>query len=274
MGDMSTTPNPDPLHELLGAYALDAVDGDERARVEAYLAANPAARAEVDELRETAGWLAQTAVEPPAELWDRIAANLGPVPARPDAPALSAPQPRVAAAAAGVASLDEARSRRHVVSRWVTAVAAVAAAVVIVVMGAQIISQGDKVDRLQQSISSPDAVRRAAEAAKLAPGAKTVALTSSTGDEAATIVYLPNGVGYLDENNLPTLPPGQTYQLWAIMDDGQQSRVVSAGVLGRKADVSPFHTSGKVLSFAVTAEKTPGVVQSANKPVVSGQLSA
>jgi len=43
-----------PLHNdaeieaLLGAYALDALDEDERARVDAYIAANPRARDEVD----------------------------------------------------------------------------------------------------------------------------------------------------------------------------------------------------------------------------------
>ncbi len=273
---MSTDPGTNPMDELLGAYALDAVDGDERTEVEAYLAANPAARAEVDELRETAGWLAQTASEPPAELWDRIAANLTPGPARQDAPELPVASGTVPAGAspATVSSIDSARARRRVVPRWVTTVAGVAAVALIALMGVQIINQGNEVDRLQRSISSPDAVRQAAEAAKMTAGARRVALTSTNGDMAASIVYLPNGTGYLEENNLPKLPAGETYQLWAILDDAAHPTVVSAGVLGQQANVSPFHMSGDVLGFAVTREKSPGVVQSHNKPLVSGQLAA
>ena len=37
-----------PIDELLGAYALDAVDDDERRQVEEYLRTNPRARAEVE----------------------------------------------------------------------------------------------------------------------------------------------------------------------------------------------------------------------------------
>ena len=276
MGDMSTGPDMNPMDELLGAYALDAVDPDEREQVEAYLAGNPAARAEVDELRETAGWLTQSASEPPVELWDRIAADLGPTPARPDAPELPVAQTRastVAPASVGVASLDDARARSRVVARWVTAVAGVAAAILIVVMGVQIVSQGDKVDRLQRSLASPDAVRRAAEAAKMAAGARQVALTSSNGGVAASIVYLPNGTGYLEVNNLPKLPAGETYQLWVMMDDAAHPTVLSAGVLGQQANVSPFHMTGNVVGFAVTREKSPGVVQSHNKPLLSGEMS-
>ena len=44
----------DEARELLGAYALDAVDGDERAEVERWLATNPELRAEVEQHREVA----------------------------------------------------------------------------------------------------------------------------------------------------------------------------------------------------------------------------
>src|SRR5262249_56311502 len=48
---------PAELDELLAAYALDAVDGDECAQVEAWIARTPRARRDVDELRETASLL-------------------------------------------------------------------------------------------------------------------------------------------------------------------------------------------------------------------------
>ena len=48
----------DPIEELLGANALNAVDDDERAAVDAHLATCPRCRAEVDAHREVASHLA------------------------------------------------------------------------------------------------------------------------------------------------------------------------------------------------------------------------
>ena len=68
---------PAELDELLGAYALDALDADERDAVEEWLARSPNARRDADELRETASLLAESAEAPPSDLWSRIEARLG-----------------------------------------------------------------------------------------------------------------------------------------------------------------------------------------------------
>src|SRR5215218_3620903 len=61
------------LDELLGAYALDAVDADEAVAVEAYLARAPHAADEVARLRNAAAWIAATeALAPPPELHDTV----------------------------------------------------------------------------------------------------------------------------------------------------------------------------------------------------------
>ena len=63
---------PDELDELLAAYALDAVDDDERAQVDAWIARTPRARRDVDELRETASMLTSTFGvddDVPTDLW-------------------------------------------------------------------------------------------------------------------------------------------------------------------------------------------------------------
>ena len=49
----------DEYSELLGAYALDAVDPDERDRIELHLTECPRCRAEVADHREVAAFLAQ-----------------------------------------------------------------------------------------------------------------------------------------------------------------------------------------------------------------------
>jgi anti-sigma-K factor RskA len=62
------------LHELTAAYALDALDADERSAYEAHLAECDRCRTELRDLGETVGALALTAEgpAPPAALRDRI----------------------------------------------------------------------------------------------------------------------------------------------------------------------------------------------------------
>ena len=66
----------DEISGLLGAYALDAVEGDERAAVEEHLLSCARCRAEVAEHREVAALLAHGGADAPDGLWDRIAGNL------------------------------------------------------------------------------------------------------------------------------------------------------------------------------------------------------
>ena len=63
---------PDELAELLPAYALDAVDDDERAQIEDYLARNDDARARVAEFQVTASMLAHTGGPPPVGVWEKL----------------------------------------------------------------------------------------------------------------------------------------------------------------------------------------------------------
>ena len=64
------------IQELLGAYALDAVDGDEAELVELHLRDCPRCRAEVEDHRETAAMLAHVGAPAPAGVWNRIAEQL------------------------------------------------------------------------------------------------------------------------------------------------------------------------------------------------------
>ena len=75
MTDATSVPDAGELDSLLGAYALDALDAVDHARVEAYLERDETARAEVDEMRETAASLAllpDTPLVAPPEVWARI----------------------------------------------------------------------------------------------------------------------------------------------------------------------------------------------------------
>ncbi len=79
------------IHALSGAYAIDALDDIERAQFERHLAECAECRAEVDSLREASAMLAETtAVEPPADLRDRLLAEIRTV--RPLPPVVPAPE--------------------------------------------------------------------------------------------------------------------------------------------------------------------------------------
>src|SRR5687768_10822196 len=74
---MSTVgPNHGEIQELLGAYALDAVDAAESDAIELHLRDCPRCRAEVEEHREVAAMLAHTGTSAPSGVWDRIVASL------------------------------------------------------------------------------------------------------------------------------------------------------------------------------------------------------
>src|SRR5688572_29566740 len=81
--------NHDDITDLLGAYALDAVEPDEASEIELHLRDCPRCRAEVAEHRETAAFLAHAGADAPADLWDRIAGTIDvPAPVIPMAPAM------------------------------------------------------------------------------------------------------------------------------------------------------------------------------------------
>jgi anti-sigma-K factor RskA len=244
------------LEELLGAYALDAVSGDERGQIERYLERSPRARAEVAELRETAALLAHAGGDAPEGLWDRIEQSLGA-----EAPRLRPPS------TPGVTPLGRAGRRGRVSAA--AAVAAVAAAVTIVALSVQVVRQDDRLDELTADAGS-DGVLGAAEAASRDPDAREVSLTSNDGALEADLVYLPDGTGYLSEDNLPKLGSDRVYQLWALVGDGP--RAISAGVLGADPKVVAFRFSGPVVGFSVTDEHEPGEDQPKGPAIVRGTL--
>ena len=66
----------DEASDLLGAYALDAVDGDEFTELEEHLETCPRCRAELDSLREVAAAMGNSVEPLPEGLWSQIASRL------------------------------------------------------------------------------------------------------------------------------------------------------------------------------------------------------
>ena len=244
------------LEDLLGAYALDAVDGEEREQVDAYLDREPAARTRVAEYREATALLAQPSTEAPVDLWQRIEESLD---------EHRAPQ------GSTVVAIKTRRSRTR--RRLSVGIAAAAAAVLIAVLGV-VVRKDDRIDQLADRVNDRGGgVLAAARNAVDDPRAERVALTSPDGGTEARIVYLPDGEGYLLDDNLATLVPGRTYQLWALVGDRRAPRPISAGVLGADPGVAAFKVAGPVVGFAITDEVAPGVDTPGQAPLLQGDVS-
>ena len=238
----------DDIAELLGAYALDAVDADESATIEDHLRVCPRCRAEVAAHRETAAFLAHAGADAPPALWDRISGAI-------DVPADVVPFVRPPRLGIGAGTKT---------SRWPQAAAliGVAAAAVIAVLGLQVRAQDQRVDRLAAELAASDGGLGAA----MADPDAIVELTGAN-DEQLPVV-LDGGRAWLQASALPRLDEGRTYQLWGASGD----ELVSIAVLGRDPGVVSFEVKGYAL-LAITEEAAPGVVRSANPPLVAGELS-
>jgi hypothetical protein len=248
------------IQDLLGAFALDAVDADERDLVEAHLAMCPRCRAEVATHRETAALLAHGGDRAPEGVWARITENLE------EAPPDMAPVVPLGAAR------DERWTRRSISLRVAATIAAVAAAVT-AFFGWRIGEQDQRLDRINEQFAaalSQDGLRRAAIAAVGEPDAEQLWLKSFDGQRAAHLVRLPNGTGFVMSDGLARLPADRTYQLWALTKDTK----VSLGLLGQDPEVSPFQMVGPVMGYAITDEVAAGVEQPTQAPVVIGWTEA
>jgi hypothetical protein len=269
------------IEELLGAYALDAVDADERRIVEAHLAECPKCRAELAGHLEVASWMAGGGAPAPAGVWERISSSLdGPVPemrlTSDDLAAarsrdrsqtlLGSRSPVATGSPATVVPIAGRRSRRVV---GVLAAAVAVAASVVLVLGIVVARQASTIDDQRDEIASPMLWRAAGEA-MADPGTTKVNLTAPDGGgAAATVVVTADGDGFVLDTALTPLPADRTYQLWGIDGD----RVISLGLMGSDPSVIAFPAGGAAFTtFAVTEEVAGGVPQSENRPVVVGTV--
>ncbi len=237
--------------ELLGAYALDAVEVDERDAVDRHLNECPRCRAEVADHRTVASFLGSAGGRAPDGLWDRIAGSLEEAP-----PELN------------LAPVVPIRQRRSVSLRVGAAAAAVAAAV-IAVLGLEVVHLNHRVDDQMTASARGTQFLSLATRAMTDPSARRVSLSSSDGKLFAEAALLPNGTGFLLADSLPALRSDRTYQLWALAN-GQK---ISAGVLGPHPSVIGFGYNAPDLSgLAITDEQAGGVTATQNAPVVLGTL--
>lgn len=272
------------IEELLGVYALDALDPETAVVVESHLDGCLRCSVEVARHHEVAGLLANSGGAPPAALWDGIAARLDGgsdlswdrLAARLDAPGGEREASGVPGTAgvgdATVVPIATATRRRRRASAGAALVAA-AAAVLALVLGLQVHHLNGQVSALQ---SGPQ-LSTAERAALQSPSTRRIPLTApsvaGTGAAPATIVLTAAGTGFVIDDRsqgLAPLPADRTYQLWGVVGH----RAISLGLLGPHPGIVPFSVAGTapISEFAITDEVAGGVVTSANTPVAVGTV--
>ena len=249
--------------ELAEVYALDAVSDAERAAIEAYVSAAPEAERQafherVRQARETLATTFTAEEEPPADLFDRIVAQLPAHSADVSAPAAPAAPPPV------TDQLSAARERRNVRRRsagmrnWLIGVAAAAViALGGVGVGAYVANQNDP---LTQVLQAQDVRQATVEVS----GGGT-AIVSIAPSKDALVVRM---------KDVPPPPEGKVYQMWLIPKDGTSP--VSQGLMDAEALSKPAVVKGihSAAALGITVEPAGGSTAPTLPTVAAATLNA
>jgi anti-sigma factor RsiW len=200
---MSSSGNAHEIHALSGAYAVDALDADERARFEEHLAACPACEAEVADLQQATALMSEiTQAEPPPALRESVLAGIKSVrPLPPEIPVAT-------------------NVRKLPIRRRLTALVAAAALLGVAGAGTVIWQQATTSD---QTLSVADRVLQAADA-------KRVNVELPGGVRASVIRSVSEGKAVLVTHDMPAPPSGRVYELWLQTTAG---KMVPAGTMGK-----------------------------------------
>ncbi|MFZ0808412.1 MAG: anti-sigma factor [Candidatus Sulfotelmatobacter sp.] len=253
--------------EDLALYALNALEGQERADLEKHLATCNACRAELEQLRGDGALLAVSTLgpKPPARARQRLldAAVKVPTSRTHDAREMGHPE-------------STAASARRSWWGWL----GWAATVAVIVFAASLWKENLGLKQSLASASSQMAenVRELEEIRKVAapiiePSAQRVTLVSlkTPPQPQGKAFYLKNRSSLVFvANNMPALPPQKAYELWLIPVEGAP---IPAGVFKPDAHGSatvvnpPLPAGAEAKAFAITVEKEAGA-SSPTMPIV------
>lgn len=217
------------IHALVGAYAVDALDDEERAAFEQHLAGCADCRAEVDDLREAASVIGSSvSQEPQPALRDRLLADIATV--RPLPPVGSPPEPH----------------RRR---RLRPALVAAAAAALIAVGGGVFVAEPWSDDTSQGPLSAAEQVRAADDA-------ETYELPVEGGAVATVIRSESLNRAVLVTKDMPPAPEGKVYELWL---DHDGIGMVAAGLMENdQREVVLEGDPATAIGFGITVEPDGG----------------
>ena len=250
--------------ELLPLYALNALEPGEAEHVEAFVARNPDARAELQGFLETTALLAKGVpqLEPAGQLRSKVLEKI-----------------RVTAQVAPPASTpitSQAISSQPIPlpvptsSRWlipVLSTLAIAASLIAVVLGTRVSSlnteleatqtrNATQISSLQNELTMIRSQNASSVAVVAAPGAKMYALFDPGNKKPIGQVVLTKDGRVFFAHELGQIPTGKTWQAWAITKD---SKAVSLGVFAGSSITQT--TPINVAAFGVSEEPAGGSSQ-------------
>lgn len=234
------------FEELSGAYVLDAITAEERDEAEAHLAQCPNCTRLVKELRSVVDLLPLSVpqMEPPPELKERIFSAIQSKVDMGSQPAQRVPATR-----------QQTRQQRSAWKRWGTQLLAVAAILLLLLlggMGAWNISLRQQLASSQQRIAA------------LSPVTYTIRGTLPTSNVTGQLIYYPQQrITVLVMHGLPQLEGTHVYQGWLL----QGNQPTSIGLLNVKNGIATVDFSGNVHGFdAAAVSLEPGPTESSPGP--------
>lgn len=251
MTDYQNMSGGDDVHALSGAYAVDALEPDERVRFEAHLRQCADCRDEVDSLREAAAVLGIDDVAPPASLRDRLLADIATI--RPLPPLMAQDDATPDEAPPAPVQLD---SRRRHVAR--IPLLAAAAAVIVAAVGGLWVSADD--DPRQPGD------RLTAEEVLAASDATSVEKRFPDGAEATVVVSRSLHGAVIKTEDMRRAPVGKDYQLWLQTPAGVME---PAGVMPdiRNATVLLDGDASDAVGVGITVEPDGGSERPTSEPI-------
>jgi anti-sigma-K factor RskA len=236
-----TEPLDPDLIALATPYALHAVSESELADIERRVAAAPPAVAqafddEVRAVRETMAVVsAATAVEPPAQLRDRLLSEVS------------------------IAPVVEMRRKPR---PWRTTILAAAAALVIG-LGALGVGMALR----------PAPTPSTAEQVFAAPDVRTVSGQIPSGGTATVVFSREKNAGVLVMNNVAPPAPGTVYQMWLIGDKGPESAGTMDAKAVAPSTTAVLPNLGDSQTLAFTVEPPGGSAQPTSQPFAKLSLA-
>jgi len=235
------------IHALSGAYAIDALDDDERTEFERHLDVCPECRAEVRSFAETAALIAETQSEtPPPSLRESVLSGIGsirPLPPEttPEARPADAPDPGVV------------RTLRR--RTFPMLVAASVALILLAIGGGSVYlanhGGSSSTNLADQVLHASDAVRVTEPVA----GGGKLTLVRSASLKRAVLVG----------SDVPPPKPGTTYQMW-LQQPGQG--MVSAGLMPDAEQPTVLTgDAATAQAAAVSVEPETGSPQPTTQPI-------
>ncbi len=237
---------------LLELYVLDLTTAEQTKLVEDWRVQYPQLNDEIAKIEQTvAAYVQQYATEPPADLKEKILAQLGiDLKAAPHKVTLQLKWMRFAAAASIVLLLGSVVLNVIYFNNWKTSQQQVAQL------------EGEKGNILAEADVQKATLNKYSGELQIlkSPSLKVVALNSvKEGVNARVTVYWDTEGEdiFVNINNLPDAPSDKQYQLWALVD----GKPVDAGVMELTlGNLQKLKSIDKVQAFAITLENKGGAV--------------